>query len=122
MRTSLVPRRAVRAVAVAAALAVSGLGAITAANAATPAAAPAATSANDAQWLTGYWHNFDNGSVVMPLSEIPEAYNLVAVAFAENHPTLSGGIDFTLETRSSAATPTPSSVQTSPTSRPRAAR
>ncbi|GAA1078384.1 glycosyl hydrolase family 18 protein [Nocardiopsis metallicus] len=48
------------------------------------------------QWLTGYWHNFDNGSTVMPLSEIPSEYNLVAIAFADNHPTLDGGITFNL--------------------------
>ncbi|MGW5878566.1 glycosyl hydrolase family 18 protein [Nocardiopsis terrae] len=48
------------------------------------------------QWLTGYWHNFDNGSTVMPLSEIPSEYNLVAVAFADNHPELDGGITFNL--------------------------
>ncbi|MFE1170197.1 chitinase [Nocardiopsis sp. NPDC058789] len=48
------------------------------------------------QWLTGYWHNFDNGSTVMPLSEIPSEYNLVAVAFADNHPQLDGGITFNL--------------------------
>lgn len=48
----------------------------------------------DGQWLTGYWHNFDNSSTVMPLSDIPEDYNLVAVAFAENHPELDGGITF----------------------------
>ncbi|PWV50014.1 MULTISPECIES: chitinase [Nocardiopsis] len=48
------------------------------------------------QWLTGYWHNFDNGSTVMPLSDIPSEYNLVAVAFADNHPELDGGITFNL--------------------------
>ncbi|MFD3688717.1 glycosyl hydrolase family 18 protein [Nocardiopsis sp. NPDC058631] len=48
------------------------------------------------QWLTGYWHNFENGSGVMPLSEIPGEYNLVAVAFADNHATLDGGITFNL--------------------------
>ncbi|MBR8741337.1 chitinase [Nocardiopsis sp. MG754419] len=48
------------------------------------------------QWLTGYWHNFDNGSTVMPLSEIPSEYNLVAVSFADNHPELDGGITFEL--------------------------
>ena len=50
------------------------------------------------QWLTGYWHNFDNGSTVMPLSEIPSEYNLVAIAFADNHPELDGGITFDLAT------------------------
>ena len=48
------------------------------------------------QWLTGYWHNFDNGSVVMPLADVPSEYNLVPVAFADNHPELDGGITFDL--------------------------
>ncbi|WP_433699970.1 glycosyl hydrolase family 18 protein [Nocardiopsis sp. CA-288880] len=48
------------------------------------------------QWLTGYWHNFENGSGVMPLTEIPAEYNMVAVAFADNHATLDGGITFNL--------------------------
>lgn len=50
----------------------------------------------DGQWLTGYWHNFDNDSVVMPLADVPSEYNLVAVSFADNHPSLDGGITFNL--------------------------
>ncbi|TQN30421.1 chitinase [Haloactinospora alba] len=50
----------------------------------------------DSQWLTGYWHNFDNGSTTMPLSDVPEEYNLVAVAFAESTPDTPGGITFDL--------------------------
>ena len=66
-----------------------------AAEAGPTAGGEASTQANS-QWLTGYWHNFDNGSTVMPLSEIPSEYNLVAVAFADNHPSLDGGITFNL--------------------------
>lgn len=58
---------------------------------------PAPAAADSHQWLTGYWHNFDNGSTVMKLSEVPSAYNLIAVAFADNHSDLSGGITFNLE-------------------------
>ncbi|WP_200955975.1 glycosyl hydrolase family 18 protein [Oerskovia sp. Root918] len=64
-----------------------------------PAAQPATVAAAAApghQWLTGYWHNFNNGSVVMPLSDIPAAYNLVAVAFADNLTGTPGGITFNL--------------------------
>ena len=50
------------------------------------------------QWLTGYWHNFDNGSTVMPLGDVPSEYNLVPVSFADNHPELDGGITFDLAT------------------------
>ncbi|WP_046471470.1 chitinase [Allosalinactinospora lopnorensis] len=53
-------------------------------------------SANSGQWLTGYWHNFDNGSSIVEISEVPSAYNLIAVAFADNHPDLPGGITFNL--------------------------
>lgn len=60
-------------------------------------AAPAA-AAEAHQWLTGYWHNFDNGSTILKLSDIPSAYNLVAIAFADNHPNLAGGITFNLQT------------------------
>lgn len=56
--------------------------------------APAAVAPGDAQWLTGYWHNFDNGSVTMTVKEIPKAYNLVAIAFAENLPGVPGGVMF----------------------------
>ncbi|PFG43159.1 chitinase [Isoptericola jiangsuensis] len=61
-----------------------------------PAVEAAATAATGKQWLTGYWHNFDNGSVTMRLSEIPQAYNLVAVAFADNKTGTPGGITFNL--------------------------
>src|SRR5699024_11355526 len=55
-----------------------------------------AQTQQDGQWLTGYWHNFDNGSTVMPLADVPSEYNLIAVAFADNHPELPGGITFDL--------------------------
>lgn len=58
-------------------------------------AAPAQPAATSHQWLTGYWHNFDNGSTVMPLRDVPAAYNLVAVAFADNTAT-AGEIEFNL--------------------------
>lgn len=59
-----------------------------------PDPAPAVASASTHQWLTGYWHNFDNGSTTMRLSEIPQAYNLVAIAFADNLTGTPGGITF----------------------------
>ncbi|TWG78221.1 chitinase, partial [Cellulosimicrobium cellulans J34] len=91
-------RRALRALATAvAAVAVAAGGALAAAPAtAAPAAAPASASSSSPQWLTGYWHNFDNGSVTMRLSEIPQAYNLVAIAFADNLAGTPGGITFNL--------------------------
>ncbi|WP_335989344.1 glycosyl hydrolase family 18 protein [Glycomyces sp. MUSA5-2] len=46
--------------------------------------------------LTGYWHNFDNGSGVMELNAVPAAYDIIAVAFAESTAT-PGQIDFALD-------------------------
>jgi chitinase len=34
-------------------------------------------------FLTGYWHNFNNGSTVMRLRDVPAAYDVIAVAFAD---------------------------------------
>ncbi|SEF17594.1 glycosyl hydrolase family 18 protein [Jiangella alba] len=50
------------------------------------------------RWLTGYWHNFDNGSTVLRVSQVPAAYNLLAIAFADNLAGTPGGITFNLDT------------------------
>jgi chitinase len=46
--------------------------------------------------ITGYWHNFNNGSSVLRLRDVPTAYNLVAVAFADATGT-PGAVNFTLD-------------------------
>ncbi len=33
--------------------------------------------------ITGYWQNFNNGAKVLKLRDVPAAYNLIAVAFAD---------------------------------------
>ena len=33
--------------------------------------------------IVGYWHNFSNGSVLIPLAGIPDAFDVINVAFAE---------------------------------------
>lgn len=82
------------------ALAAAGVIATTSTAAASPANPQGAASGTSPghQWLTGYWHNFDNGSGVMPLSEIPAAYNLVVVAFADNT-TTPGQVVFNLQSQ-----------------------
>lgn len=75
-------------------LAAAGMGISTAPALAAPApdgVNTAEAQADQHQWLTGYWHNFDNGSSVLRVSEIPEAYNLVAIAFADNLAGTPGG-------------------------------
>lgn len=52
--------------------------------------------------LTGYWHNFDNGSGVMELNSIPAEYDIVAIAFAESTAT-PGQVDFALDASLTAA-------------------
>jgi chitinase len=48
--------------------------------------------------ITGYWHNFNNGSTVLKLSEVPAAYNLIAVAFADAT-GVPGQVTFNLDSR-----------------------
>ncbi|WP_112133611.1 glycosyl hydrolase family 18 protein [Glycomyces dulcitolivorans] len=61
-----------------------------------PTEEPTGNPGNGERLLTGYWHNFDNGSGVMELSAVPAAYDIIAVAFAEST-TTPGQIDFALD-------------------------
>ncbi|URN06116.1 chitinase [Actinomadura madurae] len=57
-----------------------------AAHAATTAAAPAGPSAAaelPEHFLTGYWHDFVNPAEELKLSQVPDEYDLIAVAFGE---------------------------------------
>ncbi|HWD78283.1 MAG TPA: glycosyl hydrolase family 18 protein [Kribbella sp.] len=47
--------------------------------------------------LTGYWQNFDNGATVQKISDVPAAYDVIAVAFADADASKPGGITFTLD-------------------------
>ncbi|GAA2141934.1 chitinase [Streptomyces synnematoformans] len=66
--------------------------------AAGPERPPAAgsTAAVPAHAVTGYWQNFDNGATVQTIADVPEAYDIVAVAFADATGT-PGQVDFTLD-------------------------
>ncbi|MCK8435428.1 chitinase [Streptomyces sp. D2-8] len=46
--------------------------------------------------VTGYWQNFDNGATVQRISEVPAAYDIIAVAFADATGT-PGAVSFTLD-------------------------
>nr|WP_313884385.1 glycosyl hydrolase family 18 protein [Streptomyces tropicalis] len=46
--------------------------------------------------VTGYWQNFDNGATVQHLADVPSAYDIVAVAFADATAT-PGAVSFTLD-------------------------
>ncbi|MQM28138.1 glycosyl hydrolase family 18 protein [Glycomyces albidus] len=61
-----------------------------------PTDPPTGGPGNGDRLLTGYWHNFDNGSGVMELNEVPAAYDIIAVAFAESTAT-PGQVDFALD-------------------------
>ncbi|GGS86556.1 chitinase [Streptomyces griseoviridis] len=45
--------------------------------------------------VTGYWQNFDNGAAVQRLSDVPSAYDIIAVAFADAT-TTPGAVTFNL--------------------------
>jgi chitinase len=49
-----------------------------------------------ANLVTGYWHNFNNGSTVMKLNAVPTKYGLIAVAFADATGT-PGAVSFNLD-------------------------
>jgi chitinase len=46
--------------------------------------------------VTGYWQNFDNGAKVQKLSDVPSAYDIIAVAFADATST-PGAVTFNLD-------------------------
>ncbi len=41
--------------------------------------------------VVGYWHNFDNGSGVIRLKDVPSEYNIINVSFAEGDQTAAKG-------------------------------
>ncbi len=63
-----------------------------------PAPAPPAahTAAVPAHALTGYWQNFNNGATVQKLKDVDDAYDIIAVSFADatGQP---GGLTFRLD-------------------------
>ncbi|GAA1930144.1 chitinase [Nocardioides hwasunensis] len=92
------PRLTRTAVAAALAVAVGALTSVGAPAVAVDRATPSGAAADvRAHVLTGYWHNFDNGSGVLRLADVPDDYGIVAVAFADAVPTRAGAIDFTLD-------------------------
>ncbi|MFD7993526.1 chitinase [Streptomyces mexicanus] len=46
--------------------------------------------------VTGYWQNFNNGATVQRISDVPSAYDIIAVAFADAT-TTPGAVGFTLD-------------------------
>ncbi|MGH3323614.1 MAG: chitinase [Streptomyces sp.] len=96
-------RSRILAAVAAGALTAGGLLALGTANAAerAPSTTAAATtgvgaSAVPAHAVTGYWQNFDNGATTQKLSDLPAAYDIVAVSFADATGT-PGRVDFTLD-------------------------
>ena len=47
--------------------------------------------------ISGYWHNFDNGSGVIPIGEVSDAYDAINVSFAEPTGAAPGEIGFVLD-------------------------
>lgn len=46
--------------------------------------------------VTGYWQNFNNGATVQRISDVPSAYDIIAVAFADAT-TTPGAVTFNLD-------------------------
>lgn len=47
--------------------------------------------------LTGYWHNFINGSSNIKLSDVPSQYDIIALSFADMDPAKPGGVTFNVD-------------------------
>ncbi len=47
--------------------------------------------------VTGYWQNFNNGAAVQKISDVPDQYDIIAVAFADATAT-PGAVTFNLDT------------------------
>jgi len=62
-----------------------------------PSGTAQAAGALPAHVLTGYWHNFNNGSTALRLSDVPASYDIIAVAFADAVAGRPGGVRFTLD-------------------------
>lgn len=48
--------------------------------------------------LTGYWHNFINGSSNIKVSEVPSEYDIIVLSFADMDLTKPGGVTFNVDT------------------------
>lgn len=90
--------RTALAVAGAAALVAAGLGAMTAGAAenGSDERGDRQTAEVPAHAVTGYVQNFDNGAQKQRISELPDAYDIIAVAFADSTAT-AGEITFNLD-------------------------
>ncbi len=66
--------------------------------------------------VTGYWQNFNNGAAVQKISDVPNQYDIIAVAFADATGTRAPSPS-TWTRRAWAATPSTSSRRTSAPSR-----
>ncbi|MFK8848810.1 chitinase [Streptomyces sp. Ac-502] len=88
-------RRTVRALAGLAAAALASAG-LVAAGAPPRLTVPPRATAVPEHAVTGYWQNFDNGATVQKLKDVPDAYDIIAVSFAEATST-PGGLDFHLD-------------------------
>lgn len=58
--------------------------------------APAVVDSAPKHVLAGYWQDFVNHAIPMPLAAVPRGYNLVDVAFAAPDAQHDGGVTFTL--------------------------
>ncbi|HEY4391177.1 MAG TPA: glycosyl hydrolase family 18 protein [Paenibacillus sp.] len=47
--------------------------------------------------LTGYWHNFINGSSNIKLSDVPSQYDIIVLSFADMDPAKPGGVTFNVD-------------------------
>ncbi|MGH3680360.1 MAG: glycosyl hydrolase family 18 protein [Natronosporangium sp.] len=74
------------------------------------AGAPMASAQTDplavdlpAHTLTGYWHNFLNGSTAISIADVSDAYDVIVVAFADSVAGQPGAVQFNVDSALSSA-------------------
>ncbi len=55
------------------------------------------SGSNSSRIISGYWHNFDNGSGVIPIADVSDAFDAINVSFAEPTGAVAGEIGFVLD-------------------------
>lgn len=68
-----------------------------ASSAVSSAASSSGNTGDDYRIISGYWHNFNNGSGVIPINEVSDAFDVINVSFAEPTGAAPGMIGFVLD-------------------------
>ncbi|WP_339898527.1 glycosyl hydrolase family 18 protein [uncultured Gilvimarinus sp.] len=66
-------------------------------NSSSSSSSSSSSAGNSDRIISGYWHNFDNGSGVIPIADVSDAFDAINVSFAEPTGNAPGEIGFVLD-------------------------